>query len=167
MQQYHSSSLQQQHQQQAAAGSSRQQQATGRQQQAAAGSSRQQQAAAVVRFELEICGCVTKPCSLYLAGSLATKLKSQFSNKVSVTLGPVGPWSMVSEKKSTFWEFLCCIFWPEIRLCGTRTRTRTTTTRTRTRTTEQKQEQEGQEQEEQQLSLRQRFPIDVFYNLVL
>ena len=82
MQQHHSSSLQQQHQQQAAAGSSRQQQATGR----------QQQAAAVVRFGLEICGCVTKPCSLYLASSLATKLKSQFSGKVSVTLGPAGPW---------------------------------------------------------------------------
>ena len=82
MQQHHSSSLQQQHQQQAAAGSSRQQHATGR----------QQQAAAVVRFGLEICGCVTKPCSLYLASSLATKLKSQFSSKVSVTLGPVGPW---------------------------------------------------------------------------
>ena len=62
--------------------SSRQQQAT----------SRQQQAAAVVRFGLEICGCVTKPCSLYLASSLATKLKSQFSGKVSVTLGPAGPW---------------------------------------------------------------------------
>ena len=31
----------------------------------------------------------------------------------------------------------------------------------------QKQEQEGQEQEEQQLSLRQRFPIAVFYNIVL
>ena len=69
MQQHHSSS-------------SRQQQAT----------SRQQQAAAVVRFGLEICGCVTKPCSLYLASSLATKLKSQFSGKVSVTLGPAGPW---------------------------------------------------------------------------
>ena len=69
-------------QQRGAVGSSRQQ----------AGSSRQQQAAAVVRFGLEICGCVTKPCSLYLASSLATKLKSQFSSKVSVTLGPVGPW---------------------------------------------------------------------------
>ena len=34
------------------------------------------------------CGCVTKPCSLCLAGLLATKLKSQFYNRVSeVTLG--------------------------------------------------------------------------------
>ena len=35
------------------------------------------------------CGCVTKPCSLCLAGSLATKLKSQVHSRVSeVTLGP-------------------------------------------------------------------------------
>ena len=35
------------------------------------------------------CGCVTKPCSLCLAGSLATKLKSQVYSRVSeVTLGP-------------------------------------------------------------------------------
>ena len=35
------------------------------------------------------CGCVTKPRSLCLAGSLATKLKSQVYSKVSeVTLGP-------------------------------------------------------------------------------
>ena len=34
------------------------------------------------------CGCVTKPCSLCLASLLATKLKSQFYNRVSeVTLG--------------------------------------------------------------------------------
>ena len=35
------------------------------------------------------CGCVTKPCSLCLAGSLPTKLKSQVYSRVSeVTLGP-------------------------------------------------------------------------------
>ena len=35
------------------------------------------------------CGCVTKLCSLCLAGSLATKLKSQVYSRVSeVTLGP-------------------------------------------------------------------------------
>ena len=52
------------------------------------------------------CGCVTKARSLCLAGSLATKLKSQVYSKVSeVTLGPF--WSSFATIWARNWMLFC------------------------------------------------------------